>query len=174
MSKRRIIVTALFIVLCFVIQTTLLHRIALGSIIPNLLIIITSAIGFMRGKKEGMLVGFLCGLLIDVFYSDIIGFQTLIYLVIGYLNGYFQAIFYDDDITLPLFLISASEFIYGIVIYIFSFLLRSRLDFPYYFLNVMIPELIYTFLITLFMYQIILRMNRWLEDYERRRLSKFD
>lgn len=172
-SKRRIFVTILLIIACFLIQTTIINYIALGSIIPNLLIVITSAIGFIRGKKEGMLTGFLCGLLIDIFYSNLIGYEAFIYALIGYGNGYFHSIFYDEDVKLPLALIAGSEFVYGLIIYVFSFLLRSRFNFSYYFLNIMIPELIYTFLITIFLYQVVLRMNRWLDEYEKGRVRKF-
>lgn len=172
-SKRRIFVTILLVFVCFLIQTTVIHFIALGSIIPNLLIVVTSSIGFMRGKKEGLLVGFLCGLLIDILYSDIMGYQAFFYMVIGYGNGFFQSIFYDDDIKLPLFLIGTSEFLYGICIYIFSFLLRSKFSFTYYLFNIILPELVYTMLITIVLFQIIRRLNHWLEDYEKRRVSKF-
>lgn len=172
-SKRRILCTIILIVICFLIQTSVLHYIALGSIIPNLLIVITSSVGFMRGKKEGMLVGFFCGLLIDVFYSDIMGYQAFFYMIIGYANGFFQRIFFDEDIKLPLLLIASSEFLYGIFIYIFSFLLRSRFDFRYYLLNIIVPELIYTMLATIILYQIIRKLNNKLLDYEKRRVSKF-
>lgn len=172
-NKKRIIVVSILVLICFLIQTTIVQYISLGSITPNLLIVVTSSIGFMRGKKEGMLTGFLCGLLIDVLYSDIMGYQALLYLMIGYGNGYFQQLFYDDDIKLPLVLIGVSELIYGIAIFIFSFLLRSKFDFSYYFYNIIIPELIYTLLITLILYQIIKKINHVLENDERRRASKF-
>lgn len=172
-SKRRIVVICLLIVVCFLIQTTLFQYIALGSITPNLLIVITSAIGFIRGKKEGLLTGFLCGLLIDILYSDIMGYQAFIYMIIGYLNGYFQQMFYDDDIKLPLLLIGSSEFVYGLIIYICSFLLQSKFDFSIYLYQIILPELIYTLLVTLVFYQVILKINQSLEAYEKRRNSKF-
>lgn len=171
MSKRRIFVTFIAIFVCFVLQTTLVHKIALGSIIPNLLIILTSAIGFMRGNKEGMFTGFICGLLIDIFYSSFMGYQAFIYMLIGYFNGYFKIIFYDEDSKLPLFLIGSSEFIYGIIIYIFSFLLRAKLDFVYYLLNIILPELLYTFLVSILFYPVILKINCKLENYEKRRTN---
>lgn len=173
LSKKRIIFTILLIFICFLIQTTVLHYVALGSIIPNLMIIVTSSIGFMRGKKEGLLTGFVCGLFIDLLYSDLMGVQAFFYMVIGYCNGFFQQIFYDDDIKLPLTLIGASEFIYGLCIYLFSFLLRSNFNFLYFLSNIIIPELIYTFLATIILYQVIRRMNHWLEEHEKRSGSKF-
>lgn len=172
-SKKRILIITLVIFACFIIQTTIVPYIALGSITPNLMIVVTASIGFMRGKKEGLFTGFLCGLLIDVLYSDYMGYQAFFYMMIGYGNGYFKRLFYDDDIKLPLVLTGVSEFLYGSAMYIFSFLLRSKFDFKFYFLDIIVPELIYTLLITLILYQIIRRINHWLEEDEKRRASKF-
>ena len=91
--KRRVI-TVFIIVVCFLLECTVFQKIAFASITPNLLIIITSAFGFMRGKKEGMFVGFLSGLLVDIFFNELIGFYALIFMVIGYVNGFFKRIFY--------------------------------------------------------------------------------
>lgn len=171
--KRRKIIVLLLIISFFVMQSTVIHNIAMGSISPNLLIILTSSIGFMRGKKEGLFTGFLCGLLIDIYFSDVIGYQAMLYMLIGYGNGCFHRIFYDDDIKLPLVLIGVSEFVYGIVIFFFSFVLRSRFELSYYFMSVIIPELVYTLLVTLIVYQIIRRINQKIEIMERRSESKF-
>lgn len=172
-SYKSLIIKIILVVVCFLLQTTLIPYIALGSITPNLLIVVTSSIGFMRGKREGLLTGFLCGLLIDIQYSDIMGYQAFLYMIIGYGNGFFQQLFYDDDIKLPLILIGTSEFVYGLFIFIFSFLLRSRFDFGFYLFNIILPELIYTLLVTLVLYQILRKINRYLEEDDRRRARKF-
>ena len=150
---KRKIVTGCLIFFCFLLQTTIFQTLALASIAPNLMIILTASFGFMRGKKSGMFVGFFCGLFMDVFSGNLIGFYALLYMVIGYLNGFFRRLFYAEDIKLPLILISGSEFVYGMLIYLLLFLLRSRFDFPYYLGNVILPELIYTILVTLILYQ---------------------
>ena len=137
------------------------------------MIVVTSSFGFMRGKKEGMVVGFISGLLIDVMFNDLIGFYALIYTLLGYANGFFRKIFYDDDIKLPLILIATSDLLYGHIVCIFMFIMRSRFDYFYYLKSIIIPELIYTVLVTLVLYQIILRINRKLEAEEKRSASKF-
>lgn len=137
------------------------------------MIIVTSSFGFMRGKREGMMVGFLSGLLIDIMFSDLIGFYTLIYTVLGYANGFFRKIFYDDDIKLPLILIATSDFLYGNIVCIFMFIMRSRFDYFYYLKSIIFPELIYTILVTLILYQLILKINKKLESEEQRSASKF-
>ena len=170
---KRKIITVCIIIACFILECTIFQKLSFGSITPNLMIIVTSAFGFMRGKREGMMVGFISGLLIDIMFGDLIGFYTLIYTVLGYANGFFRKIFYDDDIKLPLILIAASDFLYGNIICIFMFIMRSRFHYFYYLKTIIIPELIYTILVTLALYQIILQINKKLESEEKRSASKF-
>ena len=39
----------------------------------------------------------------------------------------------------------------------------------YYFWELMLPEIIFTVVITLFVYRLLLRVNRWLNELEKRR-----
>ena len=137
------------------------------------MLIVTASFGFMRGPREGMFVGFASGLLIDIQYGDMIGFYALIYLAAGFINGLFEQMYFDEDIKLPLFLIAGSDFIYGVVIYFLMFLLRSDFQFLYYLNRIIIPEAIYTIVITLAVYPLLLFINRRLEAEEKRSASKF-
>ncbi len=170
---KRVIVTILFVLICYLLQCTVFPKLALASVKPNLMIVVTAAFGFMRGTKEGMLIGFFSGLLMDIQFGNILGFYALIYLLIGYVNGLFEQMYYDEDIKLPLILIAASEAVYGLVIYVLMFLLRSEFDFLHYFSHIIIPELIYTIVVTLGLYPLILFVNHKLEAEEKRSASKF-
>ena len=107
---RRRIVLFIIITLCFVLQTTLFKTLSFANISPNLLIIAVSSFGFMRGKKEGLWVGFFCGLLIDIFCGK----------------------------------------------------------------SIIIPEFVYTMVISILLYLVFLKVNQKLEAYEKRRAKKFD
>lgn len=170
--KRKITVF-IIITICFLLQTTLFKTLSFASISPNLLIVAVSAFGFMRGRKEGMFIGFFTGLLLDIFSSSILGMNALLYMYIGYINGMFRKRFYPEDIKLPMLLIAGSDLSCNLIIYFFLFLFRNRYDFNYYFLHLMIPELVYTMFVTIFLYFIILKVNRWLEAIEKRSESKF-
>lgn len=170
---KRISICAVIILVCFLLETTIFQKLALASVIPNTLIIVTSSFGFMRGKKEGLLIGFACGFLKDMMCGNLVGFYALIYMLIGYANGFFKSVFYDEDIKLPIGLITASELIYGLVIYVCMFLLKSDFHFVYYFEHIIMPELIYTIVATIVLYQLILHINRKLEKEEKRSASKF-
>ena len=123
----------ILILVNFILQSSVFPHFALGGIIPNLMIILTSSFGFMRGEKDGLLIGFGCGLLCDIFYGNFLGLYALIFMYIGFLNGKFCSVFYPEDIKLPLALIVVSDISYGLLCYILIFLLRERFHFPYYF-----------------------------------------
>lgn len=170
----RKVVLFLIISICFVLQTTTFQTFSFANISPNLLIIVVSAFGFMRGKREGMYVGFFCGLLVDIFCGYYLGIYALLYMYIGYLNGYFQKRFYPEDIKLPLLLIATSDLLANLFTYFVMFLFRSRFNFGYYFTSIIIPELVYTMVITIFLYFMLLKINQKVEAYEKRRAIKFD
>jgi len=169
----RKIIVFLFIGICFILQCSVFDSLAPAGIIPNLMIILTSSFGFMRGENEGLLIGFFCGLLSDIFFGSFLGFYALVLMYIGYLNGRFSGIFYPEDIKLPIALILVSDLSYGMVCYVLMFLLRGRFQFPFYFTHVILPEALYTILVTMVLYPVILKVNTKLEDWERRRAQKF-
>ena len=170
---KRVIITILFVFICFLLQCTVFHALAFGRIVPNLLIVLTASFGFMRGEKNGLLIGFFGGLLVDIFFCEVIGFYAILYMYIGYINGKFTPIFYPEDIKLPITLILCSDLFYGIMCYVILFLLRGRFDFGYYVRSVIFPEIVYTIVVTLFLYPIILRVNKSLERSEKRSEKKF-
>ena len=166
-------IVAIFILVCFILQCSVFGSIAFAGIIPNLMIVLTSSFGFMRGEKEGLVIGFVCGLLSDVFYGSFLGFYALLLMYIGYLNGKFSRIFYPEDIKLPIALIVTSDLSYELICYVLMFMLRGRLQFTYYFTHIILPEAMYTIVVTLFLYPLVLKVNEKLEAYEKRRAQKF-
>lgn len=166
-------ITFIIILVSFLLQSTLFQKLKFGAVCPNLLIIVTSAFGFMRGRKTGMAVGLISGAFVDVFWGQLLGFHMLLYMVIGYINGSFERLFYDEDIKLPIVLISASEIFYGMCTYFFLYMLQGNFEFANYLMSIIIPELVYTILVTLILYQVILHINRKLESEEKRSASKF-
>lgn len=167
-----VIVSTFFVIICFLLQSTVFHSLSMGGIIPNLMIILTASYGFMRGRKSGLLIGFFAGLLMDIFFSDVLGFYALLYMYIGYLNGVFKKLFYPEDIKLPIALIVGSDFLYNILIYLLTFLLKGRFQFIYYFFNIIIPEMVYTIIVTCVLYPLLLFTESLLERNEKEGVSK--
>ena len=157
------LVLALAIIVSFIFQCTIFQSWALASISPNLPLILTTSMGFMRGEREGLVIGFFCGLLMDIFFGSLLGFYALLYMFLGYGSGLFHMVFYDEDIKLPMVWIALSELVYGLSVYFFMFLMRSKFEFSYYFIHIILPELIYTVALTILLYRPIQKLNDLLE-----------
>jgi rod shape-determining protein MreD len=157
---KRLIVYFLEIIILFLIQSAMFHYFQLAGIMPNLLLILVAATAYMRGRMAGLGVGFFSGLLVDfMFGSYILGLYALLYMLIGYLAGYSNRVYSEDDYTLPIIIIAICDFIYGFFYYVFEFLLRGRLNFPYYLRRLIFPEIIYTVAVSIFLYKLLHMIN---------------
>ena len=170
---KRILIYIFLTITCFVLQGTLFSAFSFGNISPNLILVLVVSLGLMRGQKTGLLVGFASGLLSDIFLSSHIGFYALLMMYIGYLAGSFHKVFFPEDVKLPMGLIAISDLLYGFFCYCFMFLLRGRMNIGFYFLNICIPECIYTMVITVIFYPLFLGINNMLEKSERKQERKF-
>lgn len=159
MNVKKIIMAAIFIVVCFIIQIALPQLFPSLSVVPNLFLIITISFGFIWGKQAGVLVGFLCGVLLDCYTGTNIGYNALIYMYIGFFNGFLSHWFYIDTVLLPIILCVISEIIYRGYCYIFEFAVHGRNILHFYVVNRIAPELVFTTIITIFLYGIILNVN---------------
>ena len=93
MIKRRIS-TIIIILLAFLLQTTVFHKLALANVVPNLLLILTVCYSYMRGRTSGEVIGLVCGLMLDMMYGSVIGLYAFIFMTIGFLCGYCQKIYF--------------------------------------------------------------------------------
>lgn len=148
---------------------------ALANIMPNLLLILIVSSAYMRGRMDGMLIGFFSGLLADLFYGSymighytlsgeyvsysIIGIHALLYLLIGYFIGYTHRFYSYDDYTLPLIITAVSSFVYKFIYYVIEFLLRGKLNFIFYLRRFILPEVIYTVAASVFLYKLLHIIN---------------
>ena len=131
------------IIVCFLLQSTLLQKIAIGSITPNLLLILCVSMGLMRGRKSGLWTGFF----------------ALIYMYAGFFSGYAFRIYYDDDIKVPMALTAIMDLIYNLAVYGLQFFLRGRLGIFKYLYRIIIPEIFYTVFLALIVYKIFYYIN---------------
>lgn len=153
------IVLGITIIGCFLFQCTVLHVISIGSITPNLILILCVSMGLMRGRKSGLWTGFFSGLLIDMFYGSIFGFYALIYMYTGFISGYAHRICYDDDVKVPMMLAAGTDLIYNLAVYGLQFLLRGRMGLGTYLYRIILPEIFYTVFLTLIVYRVFYYIN---------------
>ena len=163
---KRKIVSFILILGCFLFQTSIWGLLPFGQIKPNLLLALTVSFGFMHGKRTGMYMGFVSGLMIDIFYGEFFGFNAMLFMYAGYLCGKLYKVFFDEDIRVPLLLVGAAELGYSIIYYIFILIVRAKYNPLAYFRHIIMPELILTLIVTLVFYRLFYFVNRKLTEDE--------
>lgn len=160
---RRVIALGALIIVNFSLQSTIFGFHDINNITPNLLLILTMSFGLMRGRKEGLLVGFFSGFLMDVFFSSVLGPYMFLYMIIGYVNGFFHKNYMIEDVLLPLLVIVVDEFVFNMAIYFVFFFLHNQLNFGLYVRKIILPETLCTTLLTILIYKLYVVINRHLK-----------
>lgn len=153
----------ILILVCYLMQTTILQAIRIAGVAPSMLLILLTIVGYRYGKLTGMITGFLMGIMIDLVEGNLVGMYAMIYMLIGYCLGFANKIYYSEETTIPLLLVAISDFMYNFLIYVIGFLLRSRLHFLFYLRTIILPELLYTVVLAIFLYRPICMLLQWLE-----------
>ncbi len=173
MNIRRFFANFIFVIISFILQTTVFRVLDFGGIAPNLMMIVVASLGFIKGDTTGLVTGFFSGLLVDIFFGTYLGFFALIYMYLGFIVGKFHEVFFSQNIAIPIVFITIADFLFGFVCYVLMFLFRTRFNIGYYMMNVIIPEMVYTALVAIFYYPIILSVNNRIDEREQRSAKKF-
>lgn len=169
----RVFLCVILAVGCFLLQSNIGRMIPFLTAVPNLMLIVTFSVGFLRGRMWGMLTGLGCGLLLDAFSGDVLGYYTLILIYIGYFNGLFTRILAHDMVVMPVLLCVVNELFYSVYIYVFSFLLFGRVNILDYLKNPVLPELLMTTIATIILYGVIMAADRKLTEAEKKGEKRF-
>ena len=152
------------IILFYLLQVTLGRNIRIGGIMPNFLIILPILFGFYNNRQEGIFTGFFAGLLYDLFFPGLLGFSSLIFVLLGYISGVLGDIFEQHSIVVLIAITAAGTFSYEFLIYIGNFLLHNRIFVPFYITRIILPETVYTVLIMMALYKPLQLLNRLVES----------
>ena len=164
---------AALILINYVLQSTLFVRFAIIGVNPDTAIILIVSYGILRGDVEGAIFGFFSGLAHDMFGGHFVGLYAMLSMFTGYIAGKPFKDYFKDNYFLPFMIVVAATFSYQVLIFFTSFLIRGRLDFWFYFANIIMPKTIYTAAIALPLYSLMFVINAKIEDYEHDRRNLF-
>ena len=92
-----------YVVALYVLQTSLLPLIGFHGITVNLMLLLTVSFAFLRGVRQGVLVGFLTGLMEDLASGTFLGMNTLSQMVISLACGRLSNGVFKEQFFLPVF-----------------------------------------------------------------------
>ena len=163
---KRTVGQGVIVMLAFILQNTVFATFSLNGVKPNLLLIITVFFGYAASMNNGMLTGFFCGLLCDIFFNSFIGIYSFLFMLLGAFGGMMAKIFYQDDVVFPYLTIAITDSLFGFTYYIVMFLLRGRFSFTDYLESIILPEVLYTLILSLFMLPVLRKCNMFFERLE--------
>ncbi|MBR6360079.1 MAG: rod shape-determining protein MreD [Lachnospiraceae bacterium] len=156
----RAIVYLIEIFICFILQTSVFSYFSLSGVVPDCILILVISVAYMGGQNKAIIVGFLSGLLLDIMSGGIIGLCPLIYMGVAYLAGYSNKVFDAHDYIIPNALVFVGEVVYSVAYYCGTFLLMGKTGLFGYMANTIIPRVIYTLIVGLFMYPLFLLLEK--------------
>lgn len=141
-----------------------LGYIAVESVTPDLLVVLTVFIALREGQFTGLLAGFFLGLFFDLISSDIIGTNALSKMLAGFVAGYF----YDEKLGIQesigsfrfLGIVALAALVHNIVYYFF-YVQPTDLSFTSFFLRSGIAASLYTTVIAVLVMLAAARKQRW-------------
>lgn len=160
MTIKRILTGIVAVFLFFLIQSSVLKGLAYSGALPNLLLILTVSYGYLRGERAAMVTGFFCGLLLDIFGMNVLGFYALIYVYLGYLAGLCHSWYEPMDFRIPLAMIFTGDLSVLLLQFLLFFVLNRDFGFRYFLMGKALPELAATMIISVGVYPLLL----WIEE----------
>lgn len=155
------------IIVNFILQTTFFQDFAIFGIKPNTMIILIVSFSFIRGQVEGAIIGLFSGFLIDIFFSSVIGINSIIGLSTGYLSGHFNNDFYQQKTIIPVILTFIFTIFYEATFYIIKIFLQGYPNIFFFFIKIILPEAIYTSIVSIILYKALYYFNNILKKTDR-------
>jgi rod shape-determining protein MreD len=114
------LLSILFLALALLLQSTILSRVAISGVKPDLALIILVFLAIRRGSMVGQFAGFGSGLVEDFISLPPLGFYALVRTIIGFLYGLLEGSLVVDSIFMPFLLIAIATLIKGLLIWLVS------------------------------------------------------
>ena len=170
----RVIVIGAVLVFGVLLETTMVSRIAVFGVTPNLMLSIIVSYSILRGDTEGAIAGFAGGLLKDVALGQSVGLFAMLGLLVGHFCGKPFRDFYRESFFLPMLSTGVMTVAYGLALYMFYTLTIARVNILYYIGGVVLPVAVYTMVVSVFIYRILYGINHLIEMFEKRRHKVFN
>lgn len=120
----KLLVKAGILVSTLIVELVLVNLMDLNTVKPDLILIVVICLSFISSNEEGILAGFIGGLLKDIFSVHLLGINALVKTIICYLSGIIRGkIFYQH----LLWLVAISTFVFTIFNNMMFFFLLNAL-----------------------------------------------
>lgn len=101
---------ALLLVVTLAVQSTLLTRVTLLGVTPQLLFVVVICLAYLEGEVVAVVIGFAGGLLQDFLLPEsILGLTALVYTMVAYSVGSLRQFVSRDSVWMPVFAVAVAS-----------------------------------------------------------------
>ena len=122
-----IIWTLILSIIAGILQSTLIGRIAIFNVVPDLALCIVVFSAYVNGTMPGQVSGFLSGLFLDFLSAAPLGLNCLVRTLIGALAGVFKGAFFLDMIFLPVLLCAIATLIKALILLLLNLIFGNSI-----------------------------------------------
>jgi rod shape-determining protein MreD len=124
------------------VQSTVVPRIYLLGVHPDLMLVVVTSWSLLRGWQEGMLWALIGGVIMDVLSGAPFGVYTLSLLLAAFLAGLGQRNVFRFDLLIPVLVIPVVSLVYNLSLLALLSLLRWPVDWRQSVTRIILPSLV--------------------------------
>lgn len=148
------------LLLAFLLQAAVGPSIAIMSVRPNFLLIVTIVMALVNGPVEGAFVGFIAGILFDLLGTGPFGTAALVLCIVGYLAGVLYERIFAQGWLLPVLVLAVTSFFSELLSLIVLLVLGQQVGFGAALFTRAIPTVLYTTLVAVVVFPALSRLLR--------------
>ena len=153
------LLTAVLVFVLLVIQTTILRGIEVFDVIPNLLMIMVVCYSLLHEDYSALVVGAVCGLLLDWHGGRAVGMNALLCTLLAYLCVWVSGSLYSNNSIVAMVFVFFLSIAYELVVYIFYFAIWGYGSFGYALVFKILLAAVYNGLVTILIYPLARRLT---------------
>jgi len=147
----------LIAVINFIIQTTILQNFRLFGVLPNTALLMIIIVTIIVGRWEGIKISFYLGILQDIFVSQALGLNLIIYLFTALIIGSIDEKIFKDNFISPMIMIVSMTIFYNVFYMIMMYFVEASFTIEYVLRAILIPEIFYNVLVGMYFYSLVFR-----------------
>ena len=148
----RYIILALLPFMAIFFQSTLFSFYSIRGTIPDLVLMFVVFFALINGERQGIIYGFLCGLLEDLYMGRLIGLNALCKAIVGYSLGKMQGNVFKENMLVGFLGVLTGTFINSLVMLILIILVSGAPTVEHDFLVKILFQCLYNLLLSVPIY----------------------
>jgi len=134
--------TFLILFVVTLIQSTVMSRITIAGVHPDLMLMVVTSWGLLRGTQEGMLWALSGGVPMDLMSGAKFGLHTLALLIVSFATGFGERTVFRFEILMPILVIPIATLAYQLAIMGGLFLFGWPVAWGTYMTAVVLPSML--------------------------------